>query len=131
MHAIGRSAVHVQEAQVRFAHHEWTIQSQRIAGAAAVALGRHDDHLGDRGQGLGQHGQTRREVAVIVAEENAHSDSGLSRAPRGAQVGATELRGGRLEVNPRSPPHAPGGAVSHGYFSQFTDQQKDTFRSSF
>ena len=71
MHAIGGRAIDEEEAVGGTPQVQRPVQRQRIGGAAAVALGRHHGDLGQAGERSGQRLDTRSEVAVVVAEENA------------------------------------------------------------
>jgi len=66
MNAIGRRAVDVMKACRRLTQHQRAVERERIGRAAAVALGRHDGDIGERGERLRQCGQTGREVAIVV-----------------------------------------------------------------
>ena len=72
MNTIGRRAVDVKESVGGAAHAERTVERQRIARAAAVAFGCHHGDLGDRADRLGEDGQSRREVTIVVAQQNVH-----------------------------------------------------------
>jgi len=50
----------------RLTQHQRAVERERIGRAAAVALGRHDGDIGERGERLRQCGQTGREVAIVV-----------------------------------------------------------------
>ena len=75
MHAVGRRAIDEVEAVGRAAQAQRPVERQRIAGAAAVALGRDDGDVGDRRQRLGERLDARGEIAVVVAQQDAHDDS--------------------------------------------------------
>jgi len=51
---------------------QWTIERERVARAAAVAFRRHHVHLRERRQRPRQTGETGREIAVVVAQQDAH-----------------------------------------------------------
>ena len=72
MHAIGGRTVDVEEAALRPAHGEWPVEGERIGGTAAVALRRDHRNLRQRREHFGQQRDARREVAVIVAQQDAH-----------------------------------------------------------
>ena len=82
MHAVGRRAVDEQETVGRAAHGQRPIERQRVGRAAAVALGRDDGDLGVRSELSGEAFQTGREVAVVVAEQDAHRVGWRIRAGR-------------------------------------------------
>ncbi len=72
VHAIGRRAVHEQEPVGGAPHRERAVERQRIGGAAAIALRRDHRDFAQIGQCIGEMRETRREVAVVVGEEDAH-----------------------------------------------------------
>jgi hypothetical protein len=75
MDAVGRRAIDVVEAVRRALQRQRAIERQRIARAAAVTLGRHHGDLGDVGQRARQVLDSRREITIIVAEQDPHHHS--------------------------------------------------------
>ncbi len=91
MDAVGGGAIDVIEAVGGLAKRERTVERQRVARAAAVALGSDHGHLADRAERLGERRDAGGEVTVVVADQDAHLDSvrvaardckGLQGAPR-------------------------------------------------
>ena len=72
MHAIGRSAVAIVGIESISGGPHRDIQSERVAGAAAIAIRRHHR---DRAQGFDGEGQSREAlclIPVIVGKKNFH-----------------------------------------------------------
>ena len=72
VHAVGRCAIDMIEAVRGAAQRQRTIQRQRVAGAAAVALGRDHRDFADGAERLGERRDSGSEVAVVVTDQNAH-----------------------------------------------------------
>ena len=72
VHAVARRAVDDGRAVRRLPDSERAVERQRVAGAAAVLLGRHDGDVAQRTHGRRQRGDAGRKVAVVVGNENAH-----------------------------------------------------------
>jgi hypothetical protein len=73
MHAIRRCAVeHEVLALAERQHAQRHVESERVAGAAAVAVGRDDSDLAQLGQGIAQCSDPVGAIAVVVADENLH-----------------------------------------------------------
>ena len=74
MHAVRRRATQdTEHIRFGFLYAQGQIQSQRIAGTTAVAVGRDDRHRTQVLQGLGQGTYAIGPVAIIIADENFHA----------------------------------------------------------
>jgi hypothetical protein len=61
------------------------LEAERVAGAAAVAVGRHYRYLRQFAEGSHQAEQAGRQITVVVTDQNMH-DYKFSRAAHGAVV---------------------------------------------
>jgi len=48
------------------------MQRQGVTGAGMIPVRRDDNQFGDLLEGIGEHVDAPREVAVVIAEENSH-----------------------------------------------------------
>src|SRR5581483_7386974 len=74
VHAIGGCAVNGVVAIRGAAHHQRPVEGERVRGPRAVALRGDDRDLAEPRQGLRKQGDTRREVTVVVGDENFHAN---------------------------------------------------------
>ena len=72
--AISRRPRHIVDAGLGFKHAQRHVEGQRIAGATAVTIRRHDGdrHVGERGEGLPQAANTFCTETVVVADQYLH-----------------------------------------------------------
>ena len=75
VYAVRRRAVDMVETVGRALQRERTIERQRIACTTAIPLGRHHRDLAKRAQGFGERRNTRGEITVVVADQDAHLKS--------------------------------------------------------
>lgn len=71
--AVGGRAADIVKAVFGLAQMQWAVEGERVADAAAVALGGDDAHVGKFGGDAGKHGDALRQIAVVVADEDVHS----------------------------------------------------------
>jgi hypothetical protein len=76
MDAVGRGAVDIHVTVGCMTQVEGAIEGQGVACATAVALRRHHRDLALGGEAGGQLDEPRREIAVVVAEQDAHGGQG-------------------------------------------------------
>src|SRR5919198_6641123 len=74
VHAIGGCAVNRVVAIGRAAHHQGPVERERVGGPRPIALGRDHGHLAQARERFGEKGDARREVAVVVGDENFHAN---------------------------------------------------------
>src|SRR3546814_6967290 len=72
MHAVGRRAVDAKAAVIVPLHAQGIHDRQRVAGAAAVAIRRHNRNFVARPQLIAQAAQARRLATVVVRKQDFH-----------------------------------------------------------
>src|SRR5581483_5454960 len=75
-----------------FARSQRTIQGKRVAGAAAIAIGRDHIDVGKRLQRPGEARQPGCKISVVVAEEDAHRRLGARARYAGRKIPETNAR---------------------------------------
>ena len=72
MNTVGGRAIDEVKTVGRLPQRQRPIEGERVARAAAIALGRDHGCIAKVVQGVGQGRKAGREIAVVVTEENAH-----------------------------------------------------------
>ena len=70
--AVGGGAADVVEAVFGLFELQGAVEGERVADAAAVALGGDNAHVGEFGGDAGEDGDALCEIAVVVADEDVH-----------------------------------------------------------
>ena len=95
VHAIGRRAVDVIEVVLDALDAQRRFERQRVAGAAAIAVGRHDDDVGDGREMPRERAQAARLIPVVIGKENPQLPfPGWSRHDPSGRVLAQRSAGG-------------------------------------
>ncbi len=106
VHAVRRGAVDEMAPGTVFGHAQRDVERQRVAGAAAIALGSHHRHLGKRLQRVDEALQALGTIAIVVADQDSHVawDRIVIRAPA---VAGLATNAAQLYWNPARPGSEP------------------------
>src|SRR5260370_41925364 len=74
MNAVCRCPWHIVDTRFRLENAQGNIERERVARAAAIAVGRHYGHryIGERGEGVAQAADAFCAEAVIVTDQDLH-----------------------------------------------------------